>query len=1080
VRRKQGGSGAGGAAPDLPALVAALRADPRLGRELRHEIELPAVAERTAALDPPLPSPLAAALAAGGVDRLWSHQAEALAHARAGRDVLVTTATASGKSLVFQLPVLEEAVRARPGRALFLFPLKALGQDQKAKLARLAAAAGLALEPPDGEAGTAGAAPPPLCEIYDGDTPAARRTEIRRRPPRVLVTNPDMLHLGILAHWPSWGPFLADLRWVVLDELHVYRGIFGSHFHHVLQRLLRVARALGAEPSIVASSATAADAGGFAAALAGRPFRLVETSGAPRGARHLALFRPSASPYTTALELVVRLLEAGLKTIVFTKARRITELLYAWLRERDPALARRVASYRSGFLPEERRKIEGELFAGRLDGVISTSALEMGIDVGGLDACVLVGWPGSVMATWQRSGRAGRTVDGAPRASLTALVALPDALDQWFLDHPTELVARPCERLVVDPANRPVASAHLVCAAAEMPLVPGPEAGGPDDGPAGPGPAPSDAAYLAPHGAAVDELLERGKLLESAAGDGELHARSRRPHRRVGLRGGGATWRIVRAPSGRTVGTVDGVRVLRECHPGAVYLHAGRTWLVESLDPERRHALAERAELDYYTQPLTDKETEVLEVLDERIAGPLAAWLGRVRVTERVVGFERRRVRGREAMGREPLDLPPARWETTALWWAAPRAVEATLRRHGEDPMGALHAAEHASIALFPLVALCDRNDLGGISYPHHPQVGAGAVFVYDGHPGGAGLAAAGFAALEELLARVAEAVAACPCEAGCPSCVQSPKCGNGNRPLDKSGAVRTLRLLLGREEPVVTWGPPPRLRLAERPVSVSGTEKRRIGEGRRSDNVGEASRWRGTQRPRIGEGSDGDGEDEPPRIDEGNGHRQGSPDLFSVVLTFFRRLRRPSPLAPWPAGGTVVFDLETLRSAAEVGGWGNAHRMGVAVGVAWHLERGKVAVFGEAGVGRLAATLAAADLVVGFNVKRFDYRVLAGYTGVDHAAELPTLDLLEDVHRRIGFRVGLGHLALETLGQGKSADGLQSLAWVRQGRLDLVEDYCRRDVEVLRDLYLHGRREGFVCYRDRKRDARLKIRVTW
>lgn len=1089
--------GLAAASSPLAPLVDALRADSRLGSEIVHALRLPPVRPRFAALDPPPPPPLAAALAAAGAAPLWSHQAAAIAAARGGEDVLVTTPTASGKSLVFQVPVLEEALAGRPGRALYLFPLKALAQDQKGKLDRLAAAAGV-----DG-AGDAGAGAGAFAAIYDGDTPRALREAIRRQPPRVLITNPDMLHLGVLAHWTSWGPFLVDLRWIVLDELHTYRGIFGSHFHHVLQRLLRIARELGARPSFVASSATAANAGEFAAELVGRPFRWIAESGAPREGRHLLLLRPEASPYTTALDLFTRLLRAGLKTIVFTKARRITELLGSWLAQREPELARRVATYRSGFLPEERRRIEADLFAGRLDGVISTSALEMGIDVGGLDACILVGYPGSVMATWQRSGRVGR----AGRESLTALVALPDALDQWFLDHPAELVGRPCERLIVDPANAPVSRDHLVCAAAETPLS-----------------RPADAAYLDRHAAEVAALVADNRLLEGAdggGGGGDLFARARRPHRGVHLRGTGATWAIVDTARGRTVGTLDGVRAYREGHPGAVYLHAGRQYLVDELDGARHRVLATPATLDYYTTPLAEKETTVLEVLDERRRGPLQAWLGRVRVTERVVGYERKRMQGRETLSQHELDLPPIVFETVALWWAAPRPVEATLRRRGEGFMGALHAAEHAAISLFPRLALCDRGDVGGISIPHHPQVGCGAVFVYDGHPGGVGIAAAGFAELERLLADVAALVAACPCEAGCPSCIQSPKCGNGNRPLDKPGSLRLLRLLLGEEEPVEPWGEPVAMRLEEeggrdrrggdvgsrqegrRQVAppgevaaaaataetASGAPGGSAGGGRGAGIGGWLLRWFAglSGRLLVGGGRVGGGAGSPapgtiPPAAPAVGGDRG--EAAAVVRTPPVPAPAGSLAAPLvsttPALGTLLFDLETLRSAADVGGWGNAHRMGVALAVVCHLEEGTFETYSEERVGELLAALAAARLVVGFNVRRFDYSVLAGYTGVDYARRLPTLDLLDDLHGRIGFRVGLAHLCQETLGVGKSADGLQSLAWVREGRLDLVESYCRRDVEILRDLYLHGRREGWVCYRDRKRDARLRVRVAW
>jgi DEAD/DEAH box helicase domain-containing protein len=1076
------------AAATLGGLVEELRGDARLGSQIVHAAFLPPQVERFGELEPPLPPALAGALARGGVERLWSHQAEGIAAVRERRDVLVTTPTASGKSLIFQLPALAEAAAGGPGRGLFLFPLKALGQDQRGKLRRLAADAGL----DDEQAG---------CEIYDGDTPPAKRGAIRKRLPRVLISNPDMLHVGILGHWTSWGPLLADLSWIVLDELHTYRGIFGSHFHHVLQRLLRLCRSVGGDPVLIASSATAANAGQFAADLTGREFHWIAESGAPREGRHLLLVRPDGSPYTAALRLFVHCLDAGLKTIVFTKARRITELLYSWLRRQETELASRVASYRAGFLPEERRDVERALFTGALDGVISTSALEMGIDVGGLDACILVGYPGSMMATWQRSGRVGR--DG--RESITVMVAMPDALDQYFLDHPEQFLERPCERLVVDPANRQVARGHLLCAAAEMPLEPGRDrhyldrhresldgllrqghllvaaptaaapaadtapAAVPATGPAGE-PAPAGQEHAADSGP-VPPAAALGEAVELA---GEIFCLRRHPQRLIGLRGTGNTFAILAGaggdpaggggagaagdPGGRLIGTIDAVRALHECHPGAVYLHAGRQYLVEALEREERRVRAVAADLDYFTTPLTEKQTEILEVLRPPAGdGPLVASLGRLKVTEWVVGFERKRVHGQETIDRTPLELPPVEFETVGLWWQAPRHFEETLRRAGEHFLGALHASEHAAISLFPLLALCDRGDIGGISYPFHPQVGCGAVFVYDGHPGGVGIAARGYEDLAGLLERVLELVAGCPCEAGCPSCIQSPKCGNGNRPLDKPGAMRILRLLLGREEAAV----PP---MSAVPVSAPAIPATPETVDAPQPEPGETGSWRRARLPAVLDPSPR--EDAPARASVGPaGSRWLSPEQASR----HRELPR-----------TVLFDVETLRSAAEVGGFGNCHRMGVAIAVACFLEEGSFASYGERQVHELAAALRQATLVVGFNVKRFDFGVLAGYTGEDYCRTLPTLDLLEDVHLRLGFRVGMGRLALDTLGLGKSADGLQSLEWVKQGRLDLVEEYCRHDVEILRDLYLHGRREGCLFYHDQRRDVRLRLAVDW
>ena len=1047
------------------SLVDEMRDDGTIGPQLAETIHLPGETARFADLEAPLPESLRLALASGGVDRLWAHQAEGLDAVRRGEHVLVTTPTASGKSLVFQLPVLEEAATGGTGRALLLYPLKALGQDQKSKLDGLTRAAGI-----DPEAASSA--------IYDGDTPRRDRRRVLAAPPRVVISNPDMLHLGILPSWQKWEPFLADLRWVVLDELHTYRGIFGCHFHHVLQRLERVCRAVGSEPRIIASSATAENAGEFAQALAGQEFRWVRTSGSPREGRHLLLFQPATSPYTTTLQLLVHFIERGLKTIVFTKARRITELLFKWLKQQSPDVAARVANYRSGFLAQERRDIEKAMFEGRLDGVISTSALEMGIDVGGLDACILVGFPGSIMATWQRSGRVGRS----GRESITALVALPDALDQYYLTRPADLVERPCEHLIVDPGNELVGTAHLQCAAAEKPLT-----------------RSHDGEYMDRHEAALDEALRSGDLVETGDGS-EIFCPRQRPHRGVNLRGGGRSFTVVDSTSDRVIGTVDGVRVLHECHLGAIYLHAGRQYLVRELDFEGRKAHAEPASVDYFTSPLTSKQTEVLEILGERHEGPLHAWLGRVRVTERVVGFERKKIRGQEVIDRHELDLPPVSYETVGFWWAAPAAIEEVIREAGEHFMGSLHAAEHTAIALMPLEVLCDRGDIGGISTPVHSQVRSGAVFIYDGHPGGVGIAERGFARLEEVLGATLDLLEACPCEEGCPSCVVSPKCGNGNRPLDKGGAAHLLRLLLGRdplesavEPPDPEWTDPDWI--APEPPTIDGVFDRLVWEDERD----------GVSAP-IGKTPEGEAAgptsgDAGPAASLGRRDRGRSPAWLEPsglvvptgpeVIPAVGEARRPpsrgegkrpvfrGPPRPRRSVDTVLFDLETQRSSRQVGGWLNTHRMRVSVGVVCHLQEGRFETFFEDRTLDLIERLTAADLVVGFNIRRFDYEVLSGYTGIDYNRKLPTLDLLEDVHRQAGKRIGLNALARETVGAEKTADGLQSIEWVREGRLDLVEEYCRHDVEIMRDLYLFGRRMGYILYRD-KSDRVLKLRVDW
>jgi DEAD/DEAH box helicase domain-containing protein len=994
----------------VPEALERLRRE--LGAELVAELRLPEEGEERAALEPPLPPPIAEALARRGIGELWSHQVEALTRARAGRDVLLTTATASGKSLVFQLPPLEEALAGGPGRALWLFPLKALGQDQRAKFRALAAESGL------GESAS--------CEIYDGDTPAPARAALRRSPPRVLITNPDMLHLGLLPHAAAWHELLRDLRWVVLDELHAYRGLFGCHLHHVLRRLERLAGNAGARFSYVAASATAAEADAFADALTARCFDWIRESGAPREARHLLLVRPTGSPYTAALAIFAALVRSGLKTIAFTKARRITELLWTWLERREPELARRVRSYRSGYLPFERREIERALFAGELDGVLSTSALELGIDIGGLDACVLVGYPGSVMATWQRAGRVGRS----GRESIIVLVALPDALDQYLLDHPRDLIERPFERLVVDPDNEPVARQHLVCAAAELPLSPA-----------------TDASYLERFAPAVGELLAEGALARRAEG-GDLVSLARRPQRDVSLRGSGAEFAIVDTARGATIGTIDGARVFAECHPGAIYLHGGRQYSVTALDLERHVARVEPADVDWYTSPRSEKETEILEALAERTAGSLRAGFGRLKVTEQVVGFERRRTHLFEAIDVQPLDLPPSVYETQGLWIHAPAASERELPAAGRNLLGALHAVEHAAIGLFPLVALCDRSDLGGISLSHHPQLAGAGLFVYEGHVGGVGIAKRGFHDLPRLLTLLLDHLERCPCESGCPSCIQSPKCGNGNRPLDKAGAIDLLRAWLVAPAEVTST------------PSAAGEKKISIKD-ERLPLKGVAERAPAASAKR-----------------RGRSRKQSFPSMESLPSGSSGSASSSTASAVPGPGGTVLFDVETLRSADEVGGWNRAHRMGVALAVALQLESGEFAVYREAEVPALIAALKGAGLVIGFNSLRFDYAVLSGYTGEDYARTLPSLDLLESLRGKLGFRVGLDHVARETLGRGKSGDGLQSLEWVKEGRFDLVEAYCRQDVELLRDVYLFGRRERHVVVSTR--GGRIRVEVDW
>ena len=917
-------------------------------------------------IDPPLWPGLRGALEAQGITRLFSHQAAALELVRARRDVVVATPTASGKSLVYTLPVLERLATEPEATSLFLFPLKALEQDQMTAINHLALSAGLG----------------PVAAIYDGDTPDGQRRKLRQKPPPIIISNPDMLHAAVCAFPSAWDNFLSRLRYIVIDEVHAYRGVFGSHVSAVLRRLLRLAARRGSRPSFVLCSATIANPGEHAAALTGREFtpeQVVDFCGAPAAGRSFALVNPGGAASTTASHLVASAIKAGLSTICFTKSRIHTELIHTWVTRAHPELRELVAGYRAGFLPEERRQIEKALASGRLAGVITTSALEMGIDIGGLDLCVLVGYPGSQINTWQRGGRVGR----AGRDSAVVLVAKPDALDQWLISHPAEFFARPVEAAVLDTANPQILGQHLICAAAEEPLA-----------------ADDEFFHPSEHPEALARASQDGQLLLDAEGKRYFTPR-KRPQRNVDLRGAGESLAILDS-KGKVVGSFDGVRVYKEGYPGAIYLHRGRAYQVKKLDLENRKVHVAPMRVDYYTHARSEKETEILEETGRRPVANFLVHQGRLKVTEIVTGYERRRLSGGDLLGVYPLDLPPLIFETHGLWIDIEDALRQTLERSGRHFMGSIHALEHAAISMFPLFALCDRDDIGGISIPLHPQTGKAAVFIYDGVPGGVGLAEKGFEIIEELLERVVELLDHCACEEGCPACVFSPKCGSGNKPLDKAGSLHLTRLLLGQAE----LGP---VECAPEPSPVIAPPKARSKD------------------------------------------------------------------APLRYG---VFDLETQRLAKHVGGWGNIHLMRLSIGVLYDSALEEYSGYRERFYNELLEHLRKLELVIGFNLIRFDYEVLSAYTSLDFS-KIPTLDLMLEVQAVLGHRLSLDALAGATLGAAKTADGVQAVDWFQREHWAKLAAYCRADVELTRDLFLFGQREGYLLY-ERKGGERLRIPVDW
>jgi len=738
--------------------VAASWADLLEGEEIAYRGVEPAREPVVGALPDDLDPRVASALAANGVTALYRHQADAWEAARRDENVVVTTGTASGKSLAFNLPVLDAIARQPKTRALYLYPTKALAQDQARSLAELRLKG---LRP----------------AIYDGDTPGERRWQVRKWANAVL-TNPDMLHVGILPHHDRWGDVLANLRFVVVDEAHVYRGVFGSHVANVLRRLRRLARVYGSEPQFLLASATIANAGELALELTGEPATVIDHDTSARAEREVVIWNPPlldaelglrASPLGDAARLLSQLTTRGLRTICFAKSRKAAELIHRFAAERvDVATARRLAPYRAGYTPEQRRDIERRLVEGELLGVTATDALELGIDIGLLDCAISVGFPGTVASLRQQWGRAGRRGRG-----LAILVASDDALDQFFAREPDALLSRRVEAAILDHANPRILDPHVLSAAFEAPL---------DDG---------DADILGRE--ALRRAAELPELEKTTAG--YVWKGRDYPAARVSLRSGDAeAFTVVDGETGSLLGLVERDRAYSTVHGGAVYLHLGEQYLVELLSLEDRVAVVSPARVDWYTQAKKESETtiEASERADRRLG--LELHFGRVSVTEQVVAYARKAVRDGSTIDVVPMLMPETTFETEAVWFC-PEPGQLEGLEQMPKLLGTLHAAEHSLIALLPLWAMCDRWDIGGLSTNVHYQTGRPTIFVYDGHAGGVGITERGFDRFEDWVEDTVRLLERCPCAAGCPSCVQSPKCGNLNEPLDKAGA----KLLLGR-----------------------------------------------------------------------------------------------------------------------------------------------------------------------------------------------------------------------------------------------------------------------------------------
>jgi DEAD/DEAH box helicase domain-containing protein len=741
----------------------------------------------------------------------------------------------------------------------------------------------------------------------------------------------------------------------------------------------------------VFSSATVANPAQLTRQLAGLEVKTIDKSSAPRGRRHLVFFNPVLGPARTAIVLLKAALEKGLRTIVYTQSRKLTELIAIWAGNESGSFAERISAYRAGLLPEERREIEARLASGDLLAVITTSALELGIDIGDLDLCLLVGYPGSVISTWQRGGRVGRS----GQDSAVILIAGQDALDQYFMRNPHDFIDREPESAVVNPFNLQIMAQHLECAAAELTLK-------------------TDEAILSAKNAskALADLEKEGHLLKSADGR-EIYARRKAPHRDVDLRGAGNRFQIINTQTDMLIGEVDEYRAFRETHPGAVYLHKGDSFVVDRLDLTTRTVAVSKARVNYYTRVRGHKLTEIIKSEDQKFIWGTNVYKGKIKVTDQVTEYELWRVQSKTLIDRISLDLPPQIFETEGLWYQIPESIQGQCESNHFDLMGALHAIEHAAIGIFPLLVMADHNDLGGMSTNFHPQMGTAVVFIYDGIPGGVGLTQQAFVYAQRLLEYTLKVIRDCPCESGCPSCVQSPQCGSGNRPMDKKGAIFILERLKAH------------------------AERKCTDEINNQASDAQAGFQKKQQKTPVGASV------------------QVSEDLQFGVL-----------------------DLETQRSAAEVGGWHRADRMGISCGVLYDSKEDTFIEYLEDHIVRLIEDLQKVDLIVGFNIKRFDYLVLKGYSGFDFST-LNTLDILEDIHKHLGFRLSLAHLAQETLGATKQVDGLQALKWWKEGRIRDIVDYCKIDVQLTRDLYLFGRQNGYLIFSNRDQ-KRVRIPVNW
>ncbi len=906
-------------------------------------------------------APIKKLLIKNSIHKLYSHQYEAIEEIRKGSDIVVSTPTASGKSLIYNIAVLENYLENKNDTALYLFPLKALAQDQLKEITNFYSG----LEHFD----------PPSAFVYDGDTPLTLRQRIRKSPPTILITNPDMLHFGILPHHELWKDFFMNLKFIVVDEVHTYRGVMGSHMAWVFRRLIRICNFYGAYPKFIACSATIGNPKELFERLTGRSPVVISHSGSPRGKQLFLFMNPILyGPAKTAFILLKSAVLRDIKTIVYTNSRKLTELIGMWTKKQLGPIGKKISVYRAGLLPEQRREIEKRLMNGETIGVVSTSALEAGINIGGLDLCILVGYPGSVIATRQRAGRVGRKM----QQSGVILMGGEDNLDQYILKHPEKFLKLPPEKVAINPQNIRIMENHLMCAAQDLPLK-------------------KEELQKPLEIEIVRNLVTEGKLIEDPVLS-EIYCKDSLIHRKVHLRSGAYTL-LIQDEKGDVIGEIDLYRAYHETYPGAIYLHNTKTYKVEDLNTQERIVLCKEINVKYYTKLITQKNTTILNKYKSKQYKNLEIGFGRLKIKESFLGFEKRKIRDSSLINFNELDIDPLEFETEGLWIKIPQEIKRAAEQKFLHFMGGIHGLEHLLIGVMPYIVLLDRNDIGGISLVYSEELGGSGIFIYDGIPGGIGISEQAYEKIDLLFDIAKDVIYSCDCEHGCFRCIHSPKCGSGNRPLDKQCTIFILEML---------------------------------------DNNIELLKNKKVKH-----------------------NCYSSPNIIRKNNISFG-----------------VLDIETQKSAQEVGGWKNASLMRVSCAVLYNSKRDEYMIFEEHNVDELFKELKSLDLIIGYNIKGFDYKVLYPYSPYN-VSNLPTLDLLLEIQKILGYRISLDNVASATLNVGKSANGMLALKWWKMGEIEKIIKYCKKDVELTKDIYLFGRANGYIFFKNKDK-KKVKLHVTW